>query len=114
MHQNTDSAPPVSFIRQTQEITNFEISISNGLYWISYKDNQYPIIMTPYQFKRLFEIEGLPIEDFTGDESACFNKAVLLLRNVRFSGDLFDEEGDDISPQECWVKESIQLDSLNP
>ena len=114
MQQDTDSAASSSSVKNTQEISNFEISISNGLYWISYEDNQYPIIITTYQFKRLFEIEGLPIEDFTGEEPASFNKAILLRRNVSFGGNLFDEEGDDMTPQKCWVKENPQLDPVNP
>jgi hypothetical protein len=90
------------------EIANFELSIFNGLYWIAYEERQYPVILTPYHLKRLFEIEGLPIEAFTGDEPARFSKAILLRRDMRFAGDLFDEEGDDITPQHCWVKEASE------
>lgn len=105
MEQNTDSTTDKPSAMQHLEIANFELSISNGLYWIAYEERQYPVTLTPYHLKRLFEIEGLPIAEFTGDEPARFSKAILLRRDVCFGGDLFDEEGDDITLQHCWVKE---------
>lgn len=114
MQQNTDSPSTEARAIGIQEITDFELSIFNGLYWISYEDRQYPVILTPHHLKRLFEIEAMPIEDFTGNEPLRFSKAILLRRDVRIGGDLFDEEGDDITPQPCWVKEASEADAVHP
>jgi len=111
MQQNTNTSSGEARAIRLQEITDFEISISNGLYWISYEERHYPVILTPYHFKRLFEFEGLPIEDFTGDEPVRFTKTILQRREQTWYGDLYDEEKDDVTPQACWVKETSESNS---
>ncbi|MCC5842534.1 MAG: hypothetical protein JJT96_20625 [Opitutales bacterium] len=114
MQENTDRPSGGAGIFRIREITDFELSIACGLYWIAHEDRNYPVILTPHHLKRLFEIEGLPIEDFTGDESARFRKVILQRREGNFGGDLFDEQGDDITPQRCWVKEADEADAAEP
>ena len=87
-------------------IKNFEIELSNGLYWISSENGRYPVVLTPYDFKRLFEIEGIPIESFTGQEPLRFQKTTLIQSHYQVGSDVFDEEGQDITPQTCWVEKS--------
>lgn len=103
MKETTNSTNQSPEQPKHQEIKNFEISISNGQYWIDYEDRNYPVILTPHEFKRLFEVEGVPIEKFTDEDPVRFHKAVLLRSERRFRGDLFDEEGCDVTPQPCWV-----------
>jgi len=95
-------------------IKDFEIELSNSLYWISSENGRYPVVLTPYDFKRLFEIEGLPIEGFTGQEPLRFRRAKLIQSRNQVGGDIFDEEGQDITPQTCRVAEpesSVPADS---
>ncbi len=94
-------------------IENFELTVGNGQYWLNVGKRSFPIIMTPCHLKRLFEIEGIPIRDFSGDEPFQFHKATLLRSELSFRGDLFDREGHDITPQPCWVKENDDADIFN-
>lgn len=105
MERNTELHTDVHRTVKHLEIADFELEISNGLYWLRYGSRCYPAILTPHNFKRLFEIEGTPIEGFSGDEAVPFRKAILIRREGNICGDVFDEEGDDITPQPCWVKE---------
>lgn len=114
MERNTDLPTDGHRKAKHLEIADFELEISNGLYWLRHGGRCYPTILTPYDFKRLFEIEGTPIEDFAGDEPVRFSKAILMKREGNICGDVFDEEGDDITPQPCWVKETNDEISTHP
>lgn len=76
-----------------------------GLLWISYEERKYPVTLTPYDMMRLFEIEGLPIQEFNHSEPVSFTKAILHRCPQTISGDIFDEDGCDITPQHCWIEE---------
>ena len=92
------------------EIQNFTLELSFGQFWIKHEDGRYPIIMTPFDFVKLHEIEGLPFESeqYNGpDHPVHFSKAILLRSSNRYGGDLFDECGEDVTPVECWVKQLI-------
>ncbi len=89
------------------EIKNFDLRIYKNQYWIKYDEDQYPIVMTPYNLLKLFEIEGIRIVPETLQEEAVihFGKAVLLRRywtNVDVEGD--PDEPAPILPYPCWVK----------
>ena len=92
------------------EIKDFEISITvEKLYWISYKDNHYPIFLDPYQLFKLFETEGIPITEnmFVDEEKRIhFKKAILLRDKNYYIDNLYsgEDENDDRTLQECWVK----------
>lgn len=107
MSTNNESATEKSVISIPHvEIRNFKISLDFSQYWISYGEYRYPIFMTPYEFLKLFEIEGIPIESFTDNQPILFTKAVLMKAGFKMSGEVFDEEGGDCTPQPCWVKQN--------
>ncbi len=91
------------------EIRDFDLEIFNTQYWIRYGDGEnrrcYPIIMTPYNLLKLFDIEEIKIEPDTmnSSEPIHFSKAVLLRSKFSIRGDLRGEENDDLTAQECWV-----------
>ena len=93
------------------EIKDFEIFVDSmsNLYWIRYKENQYPIYLSLYQLVKIFEKEGIPItENMFDDEEkpVRFNKVTLFRDKCRYVGALFsgEDENDDRTLQECWVK----------
>lgn len=75
------------------------------MFRINYGECYYPIIMTPYHFSKLFEIEGIPIESFTADSPVRFTKAILIRSGYNICDEVFNEDGNDITPQVCWPKE---------
>jgi len=106
MDNTSDSSPEQQVISiPHKEIRDFEISLESSMFWIRYEKRRYPIIMTPYDFSRLFEIGGIPIESFTSDNSVQFTKAILVRAGYNICDEIYNEEGNDITPQECWPKE---------
>lgn len=101
----SDKKKPATSIPHV-EIKNFELSLAFSQYMVSYDTYHYPIIMTPHEFLKLFETEGIPIESFTGDEPTRFTKVVLMRKGYTMRGDIYDEEGADCTPQRCWVKKN--------
>lgn len=104
MQQHTDT-PNAASSRKPIEIRSFTLERSMGLFWISYEEHKYSVTLTPYDMMRLFEIEGLSIEEFNHLEPVSFTKAILLRSPYTIAGDIFDEEGCDITPQYCWIAE---------
>lgn len=95
------------------EIKNFTIDQTFAQYWIAYEINgekrYHPIAMTPYNFFKLFEMEGIKItkeiDEKIQEEGIHFSKTTL----IRHKGNVYHEylqgeEGDDYSPIFCWVK----------
>lgn len=97
---------------ETIEIENFQLSISFSQYWISYEKNgdriTYPVIISPYNLVKLFEIEGLDLTKETDsaleDDGINFNKSTLIRYKATFGGDLRGEVDNDLTAQPCWAK----------
>lgn len=97
---------------ETIEIKDFKLTLEFSQYWISYEENgnelTYPILMTPYNFFKLFEIEGIELTKKTDnqieEEGISFTKTSLIRhkRNITM-GLLLGEEGDNLTPISCWV-----------
>jgi hypothetical protein len=97
---------------ETIEIKDFKLTIEFSQYWISYEENgdglRYPVILSPYNLIKLFEIEGIELtletDGVMEQEGICFTKSILIRNKVSFGGDLLGEEFDDLTAQPCWVK----------
>lgn len=97
---------------ETFEITNFRIDQALAQYWIAYEMNgekqYYPIALTPYNFIKLFETEGIKITKETDKEiekGIYFTKTTLIRTKINMIFEyLQGREGDDYSPVFCWVK----------
>ena len=68
--------------------------------------------MTPYEFLKLLEIEGIPMESCTGNYPIRFTKAVPMRAGYKICGDLYNEYGDDTTPLPCRVKENTPEASI--
>lgn len=95
------------------EIKNFKIDQELAQYWIEYEINgdrrYHPIAMTPYNFFKLFEIEGIEITEEVDkkirEEGIYFSKTTLIRKKMDFIYEyLRGEEDDNHSPIFCWVK----------
>ena len=97
---------------ETIEIKDFKLTIEFSQYWINYlengKESRYPVILSPYNLIKLFEIEGIELTMDTDEEiehkGHCFTKSTLIRNKANSWGDLRGEEDDDLTAQTCWVK----------